>query len=70
MSNLPPKFAANIIGVIGILICAVAGVGRLLGFYHLAGMQTITLFIGGISLMVLAVLVKLCRIEAMVSDKP
>jgi type IV secretory pathway VirB2 component (pilin) len=49
----------NITGVAGILICALAGISRLAGGYHLLGFETVTLFIGGIALMVMACLVKL-----------
>jgi len=60
---------ANIAAIIGILICAAAGIGRVLGFYHVLGFQTITLFIVGTSLMMFAALLKLYRVEALLSDR-
>lgn len=44
---------------LGILICLLAGVGRLAGNYYLFGFETITFFTGGIALMVMACLAKL-----------
>lgn len=49
----------NITGIAGILICIVAGLSRLVGAYFLLGFQTVTLFIAGIALMVMACLAKL-----------
>lgn len=60
---------ANIAAVLGILICAAAGIGRILGFYHVLDFQTITLFIGGTSLMVFSGVIKLHRIESMLSER-
>ena len=60
---------ANIVAVIGILACAVAGLSRLFGSYHVLGYEAMTLFIGGISLMVFAALIKLHIIKLLVSGK-
>lgn len=49
----------NALGIAGILICLLAGVSRVVGNYYLLGFETITLFIGGISIMVAACLAKL-----------
>lgn len=49
----------SIFGVIGILICLLAGVSRITGNHYLVGFETITLFIGGISVMVMGCLAKL-----------
>ena len=54
---------ANIVAAIGVVVCAVSGFSRLLGSYHVLGYQAMTLFIGGISLMVFAMLVKLHIVE-------
>lgn len=54
----------NIAAIVGILICLAAGVSRLIGAYYLAGFQTITLFTGGIALMVMACLAKLHHLSA------
>ena len=49
----------NVVGVTGIIACALAGVSRMLGGHYLLGFESVTLFIGGIALMVMACLVKL-----------
>lgn len=48
---------------LGILVCLLAGVSRLAGYYYFLGFETITLFIGGIALMVMACLARLYRLE-------
>jgi len=45
--------------VAGIVICLAAGLARLLGNHYFLGFESVTLFIGGIALMVLACLVRL-----------
>ncbi len=59
MNNDVLAMLANVIAALGILVCAVAGVGRLFGSYHVLGYEAMTLFIGGISLMVFSGLIKL-----------
>lgn len=59
----------NVVGVAGIATCALAGGSRLLGSYHLLGFETVTLFIGGIALMVMACLVKLHQLTIGVGVK-
>ena len=49
--------------LVGILLCAVAGVIRLSGGYWLMGMDAITVFTGGIGLMVFACLAKLHQLS-------
>jgi hypothetical protein len=58
---------ANMVAAIGVLICAVAGFSRLLGNYHVLGYEAMTLFMGGISLMVFATLIKLHIVESSIS---
>jgi len=60
---------ANVVAVIGISACAVAGVSRLLGSYHVLGYEAITLFIGGIALMVFSGLIKLQIIKSLILAK-
>ena len=60
---------ANIVASIGVVVCAVAGFSRLLGSYHVLGYEAMTLFIGGISLMVFAMLIKLHIVERRISGK-
>ena len=59
--------AANIVAAIGVVICAVAGLTRLMASHHLLGFEAITLFTGGIALMVFAALIKLHIIENLIS---
>ncbi|MBW2647102.1 MAG: hypothetical protein JRE23_13195, partial [Deltaproteobacteria bacterium] len=54
----------NIAAALGILVCLVAGASRLTGSYYVLGCQAITLFTGGIALMVMACLAKLHRLSA------
>ena len=49
----------TVFGVLGILVCLLAGVSRVVGNHYLLGFESITLFIGGISVMVAACLAKL-----------
>lgn len=51
--------AGTSVGVLGILICLVAGAVRLTGKYHVLGYEAITLFIAGIALIVAGCFVKL-----------
>ena len=51
--------AALVLVALGALVCLGAGVSRLAGTFYLFGFQSVTLFIGGIALMVLAVYLKL-----------
>jgi hypothetical protein len=51
--------AGSISGVLGALICFVAGLARLAGYYYLAGYQSTTVFSVGVGMMVFACLVKL-----------
>lgn len=60
---------ANIVATIGVVICAVSGMARLLGNYHVFGYEAMTLFTGGISLMVFSTLIKLHLIESHISSK-
>jgi hypothetical protein len=51
--------AGDIAGILGVAICLVTGVLRLSGQPVVFGFEAITLFIGGIALMVMACLAKL-----------
>ena len=50
---------ANIAGVLGTVICLVAGLARVSGQFHLAGFEAMTLFTGGMAIMVFGILLKL-----------
>ncbi len=54
----------NAAGLIGILICIVAGLSRMMGNWHTAGYATMTLFTVGIGFMVFACLAKLHALSA------
>jgi hypothetical protein len=51
--------AGSIAGILGALICFIAGLARIAGFYYLAGYQSTTVFNMGVGLMVFACMVKL-----------
>lgn len=51
--------AGSISGILGMVICLVAGLARIGGFYYLATYQSTTVFNMGLGLMVFACLVKL-----------
>ncbi len=50
---------ANFSGILGVALCIVAGLARLLGNFHLGGYQTLTLFNIGMGGMVFSGLLKL-----------
>jgi hypothetical protein len=49
----------NVAAVAGVIVCLVAGGARLAGHYHVGHFEAMTLFMGGIGLMVFACLAKL-----------
>lgn len=49
----------NIVGLAGVLLTVVAGVARIMGHYHLAGFEIMTLFVGGMGLMLIGSFAKL-----------
>ena len=51
--------AGSITGILGALICFIAGLARIAGFYYLAGYQSTTLFNVGVGMMVFTCMVKL-----------
>lgn len=53
------RLIGNAAALLGLLICLFAGVARLTGGYHVLGYESMTLFTGGIALMVAACLAKL-----------
>ena len=53
------KVIGNMAGILGITLCLVTGIMRLSGHAIVFGFEAITLFIGGIALMVMACLAKL-----------
>ena len=52
------EVAGNIAGIAGLLVCLVSGGTRVLGQFYLLGYEAMTLFVGGIGLMVAACLAK------------
>lgn len=69
MYSEPLALFSNVVAVIGILLCFFAGMARLVGSYELFGYEAMTLFIGGIALMVFAVLIKLHIIKTHILKK-
>ena len=59
----------SIAAAFGILLCAVSGLARLFGLYHLAGYQSTTIFMVGIGVMVFACVVKLEALSAQQNPK-
>jgi type IV secretory pathway VirB2 component (pilin) len=53
------EIAGNLAGFAGLLLCAIGGFSRVTGHFHVLGFESMTIFIGGIGLMVAAVLAKL-----------
>jgi hypothetical protein len=52
MSTL--TWAGRLLGIVGIVVCAVAGLARVTGHYVLGGFPAITLFEGGTTALVAA----------------
>ena len=52
-------YFGNGVGLAGVAVTLVAGVGRATGHYYLGGFEVLTLFTGGVGLMVMACLAKL-----------
>ena len=59
----------NVAGVTGIIVCTLAGVSRLLGSYHLLGFESVTLFVGGIALMIFSCLVMLHQLTVVLRGR-
>ena len=51
--------AASIAGLLGALICLLAGISRVTGGFHLGDFESMTVFVGGIGLMVFSAILKL-----------
>ena len=52
-------FAGRTAGILGVLLCLVAGISRLTGNYYVADVEATTLFMVGTGLMVFACLLRL-----------
>ena len=50
---------ASIAGLLGALICLLAGISRVTGGFHLGDFEAMTIFVGGIGLMVFSAVLKL-----------
>jgi hypothetical protein len=57
-------FAGTISGILGAVICAIAGLARVLGAYYVLGFQSTTLFSVGVGLMVFSCMLKLEELAA------
>jgi type IV secretory pathway VirB2 component (pilin) len=53
------ELAGNLSGILGLVLCAVAGGSRLSGAYYTAGFTTTVVFNAGVGLMVAACLAKI-----------
>ena len=52
-------YVGSAAGVVGMLLCAVAGFARITGEFYIGGYEATTLFIVGIGIMVFACMAKL-----------
>ena len=50
---------SNAVGLAGVLLTVAAGVARVISHYHLFGFEVMTLFVGGMGLMLIGCLAKL-----------
>ena len=57
------SFISNAVGLLGVLLCVVSGMARVLGNPRLGGYESLTLFEIGVGLMVAACLAKLVSLE-------
>ena len=57
----------TILGIFGILVCVLAALSRVVGNHYVLGFESITLFIGGISVIVAACLAKLHSVSLQLS---
>ena len=53
------ELAGDITGWLGMLLCLISGGVRIAGMFYFAGFQTITLFMGGMALMLASCVFKL-----------
>jgi hypothetical protein len=58
------ELTGSIAGGLGVLLCAISGLSRFAGYYHLAGYESTTLFSVGTGMMVFACLAKLEALAA------
>ena len=50
---------SNVAGILGIVMCAVAGLFRLTGQFYVGGYEALTIFNAGVAVMVFSALLKL-----------
>jgi hypothetical protein len=53
----------NIAALLGVLLCFMAGVARLAGFHYIFDYSAVTVFTGGVGIMVMACLIKLHQLS-------
>jgi len=53
------EVAGNVVAVLGILVCLIAGASRVLGSWYVGGVELLPLFTVGVALMVMGCLAKL-----------
>lgn len=53
------EVVGNILAVVGILVCLVAGIARMMTNWYLMGFESLTIFTVGMGLMLMACLAKL-----------
>jgi hypothetical protein len=64
------EILGSVVGVIGILVCLISGLARVSGSHWLFGFETLTLFIGGVGVMMAACLAKLQALALQLNRRP
>lgn len=62
--NKALDLAGSLAGGLGLVVCLVAGMGRVAGQYHLLGFETMTLFSAGVALLVAGTFLKVSAANA------
>jgi len=60
---------ATLAATIGTLVCLISGVMRIVGHFHVLGFESMTLFTGGMALMLFAALLKIESIGLILKDR-
>ncbi|GAB3100112.1 hypothetical protein GCM10027217_19030 [Pseudomaricurvus hydrocarbonicus] len=48
----------NLSGIVGVLLCGISGLMRMLGYFHMMSYDTMTIFTVGMALMIFCLLIK------------
>lgn len=53
------QMGSNVVGIAGLVVCCAAVLLRVMGNFHIAGVEVMTVFNGGMALLLIACLAKL-----------